>query len=106
MSICPSKDKDESNKAFIHHWFYNTQAFCVINQYRMGLKYIDEKFVHTDNYKIMQYFLQNKGNILTLKRLMDILTYHNDHDVCSNLHNQVADTIPCVILRYFGWCLK
>ena len=57
----------------------------------MGLKSIDEKFIHTDNYKIMQYFLQNKSNILTLKQLIDILKYYNDHDVGSNLHNQVVD---------------
>ena len=59
----------------------------------MGLKSINQKFVHTDNFKIMQYFLWNKGNILTLKQLMDILKYHNDHDIGSNLHNQIVDTI-------------
>ena len=59
----------------------------------MGLKSINKKLVHTDNYKIMQHFLQNKGNILTLKQFMDILKYHNDHDAGSNLHNQVGYAI-------------
>ena len=71
----------------------------------MGLKSIDEKFVHTYNYKIIQYFLQNKSNTVTLKQLMDILKikYHNDHDVGSNLHNQVVDAISIyyVILRFW-----
>ena len=90
MSICPSKDKDESKRLFVII-FTILKHFGAINQFKMGLKSIDEKFVHTDNYKIMQYFPYNKGNILTLKQLMDILKYYNDHDVGSNLHNQVVD---------------
>ena len=90
MSICPSKDKDESKSLFVIV-FTILKHFGAINQFKMGLKSIDEKFVHTDNYKIMQYFPYNKGNILTLKQLMDILKYYNDHDVGSNLHNQVVD---------------
>ena len=92
MSICPSKDKDESKRLFSIS-FSILKHFGAINQFKMGLKSMNEKFVHTDNYKIMQYFLQNKGNILTLKQLMGILKYHNDHDVGSNLHNQVVDAI-------------
>ena len=78
----------------------------------MGLKSINEKFVHTDHYKIMQYFLQNKGNILTLKQLMDILKYHNDHDVGSNFHNQYFGLVSqMTIMRYyvkvcFIFCMK
>ena len=92
MSICPSKDKDKSKRLFTIS-FTILKHFGAINQFKMGLKSINEKFVHRDHYKIMQYFLQNEGNILTLKQLMDILKYHNDHDVGSNLHNQVVDAI-------------
>ena len=92
MSVGPSKDKDESKRLFTIS-FTILKHFGAINQFKMGLKSINEKFVHTDNYKIVQYFLQNKGNILTLKQLMDILKYHNDHDVGSILHNQVVDAI-------------
>ena len=41
----------------------------------------------------MQYFLQNKGNILTLKLLSDIFKQHIYHDVGFNLDNQVGDVI-------------
>ena len=90
--ICPSKDKDESKRLFTIS-FTILKHFGAINQFKMGLKFINKKFVHADNYKIMQHFLQNKGNILTLKQFMDILKYHNDYDARSNLHNQVGDAI-------------
>ena len=32
-------------------------------------------------------------DVFTLKQLMDILKYHNYHDIGSNLHNQVLDAI-------------
>ena len=66
MPICLSKDKDESKRLFAIS-FIILKHFGAINQFKMGLKSINEKFIHTDNYKIMQYFLQNKGNVLTLK---------------------------------------
>ena len=92
MSICPSGDKDESKRLFTIS-FTILKHFGAINQFKMGLKCINGKLIHTDNYKIMQYFLQNKSNILTLKQFMDILKYHNDDGAGSNLHNQVADAI-------------
>ena len=53
---------------------------------------MNENFVHANNYKIMQHFLQNKVNILTLKQLMDIFKYHSNH-VGVNHHNKVEDVI-------------
>ena len=53
---------------------------------------MNEKFIHANNYKIIQHFLQNKVNILTLKQLMDIFKYHSNH-VGVNHHNEVEGVI-------------
>ena len=66
MLVFPSEDKDESKRLFTIS-FPILKHFGAINQFKMGLKCINGKLIHTDNYKIMQYFLQNKSNILTLK---------------------------------------
>ena len=71
ISICPTKDKDESKHLFTTS-FTILKNFGAISQFKMVLKSINERFI-TDNYRIMQYFLQNKGNILTLRQLMDKL---------------------------------
>ena len=48
ISICPSKDKNESKRLFTIS-FKILKHFGEFNQFKMGLKSINEKFVHTDN---------------------------------------------------------
>ena len=65
MLICPSKDKDKSKLLFTIS-FTTHKHFGAINQFKMGLQSINERFVIKNNYKIMQHFLQNKDILFTL----------------------------------------
>ena len=102
MSICPSKDKDESKHLFTIS-FTILKHFGAINQFKMGLKSINEKFIHTYHYKIIQHFLQNKGNRLTLKQLMDIC---NTIMITTLVPTFIIKLqMPYVILRY-SWLMS
>ena len=67
MNVNLSNKRQRWIKALFTIIFTILKHFGTINQLKMELKSINEKFVHTDNYKIMQHFLQNKVNISTLK---------------------------------------